>query len=117
MEQLTPLLKELAEKLGTTVEHLWKVLLQQTQVEIALCNLWMGIWLWGGIGLIVLAIIIIIFVVKSDEDEIGAFGVVIIIFIIIIAGIGYYVNHSELLTLTKNPEYWALKEVLRTLGK
>ena len=117
MEQLRPLLEKLAEQLGTTVEQLWRVLLQQTQIEIVLCNLWMGICLWGGIGIIVLAIIMIIFAVKTEEDGMGLFAFVVIILTIIIAGIGYYNNYSELLTLTKNPEYWALKEVLSALGR
>jgi len=117
MEQLTPLLEKLASQLGTTVEQLWKVLLQQTQVEILLCNLWMGIWLWGGISLIVIAIIIFIISAIKDFDAAAAWGVFIFFATIIIAGIGYYVNYSEWVTLTTNPEYWALKEVLSVLGK
>lgn len=117
MEQLTPLLKQLADKLGTTIEHLWKVLLQQVNVEIILCNLWMGIWLWGGMGVIILAIIMLAFAMKTDEDGMGAFAIVVIISVVIIAGFGYYVNYSERLTLTTNPEYWALKEILSQLGK
>jgi hypothetical protein len=38
MPELTKLLEQLAEKLGTTVEHLWKVLLQQAEVEKILCS-------------------------------------------------------------------------------
>ncbi len=45
MEQLTPLLKELADKLGTTVQHLWSVLIAQTKVEIILCQMWMDIYM------------------------------------------------------------------------
>jgi hypothetical protein len=115
MEQLTPLLEKLASQLGTTVEHLWNVLLLQTKVEIMLCNLWMGIWLWGGIGIVVLAIIMLIYALKADKEGIGTFAIGVIIFTIIIVGIGYYVNYSDWITLTQNPQYWALKEVLSAL--
>ena len=117
MEQLTPLLQKLAEQLGTTVEHLWKVLIQQTQVEISLCHLWMNLWLWGGIILIVVFGLFLIYAIIEDEDSTGATCLFIIFATIIICAIGYYVNYTDLLTLTKNPEYWALKEVLKVLGK
>jgi hypothetical protein len=116
MEQLTPLLEKLSGQLGTTIEQLWGTLLKQTQVEIELCRLWMGIWLWGGIGILALAIITIFLAVKSDEDEIIPLIVVIMTMFIVLAVVGYSINYSELLTLTKNPEYWALKEILKALG-
>lgn len=117
MEQLTPLLKELADKLGTTIEHLWKVLIQQTQVEIVLCNLWMGIALWGFGGLALLIFVFIIAgIIRDWDEEPMAFGFFVMIVLIIIGGLVYYHNYSDLLTLTKNPEYWALSEILNKLG-
>ena len=115
MEQLTPLLEKLANKLGTTTEHLWKVLLQQVNVEMVLRQLWMSIWLWGGIGLIALAIIMIIMIIKYDGEEIIALPFLIIVVAIVSGSIGYYINYSKLLTLQNNPEYWALHEVLSVI--
>ena len=54
MKELQPLLEKLAEKLGTTVENLWNVLLNQIQVQIEICEIWMNIaiFLFGGLALI-----------------------------------------------------------------
>lgn len=115
MEDMTKFLEQLATKLGTTAEQLWDVLLQQVNVEIVLCNLWMNIFLWGGVGFIVLAIIMLVYAIKEDEEEIGVFAVIIFLFTIIIASAGYYFNYSNWLTLTTNPEYWALQEILKAI--
>jgi hypothetical protein len=116
MPELTKLLEQLAEKLGTTVEHLWKVLLQQAEVEKILCSVWMNIALYGFGGIfLAIVVIFILWIVKGwDEDGIGfLFFVGVVIFI---TGIClYYCNYSNLLTLTNNPEYWALQEILKQL--
>ncbi len=64
-----------------------------------------------------LGIIVLIAMISKDADEgYGAlFGFLVIV--ILIAGIGYYTNYSELLTLQNNPEFWALQEVLKRMGK
>ena len=110
MEQLTPMLQELAVKFGTTVEHLWGVLVKQVAVEVTLCKLWMAIWLWGGIALIVISVALVVSVFIRDMEDDTAVNIIftavlIFIFTIVISGIGYYSNYSDLLTLTTNPEY------------
>ena len=117
MENMTKLLEQLAAQLGTTVEYLWGVLLQQVSVEIILCNMWMSIWMWGGIVMIAVAIGGLILAYKFDEEIMGVWAFVFLIFAIIVSPLGYYVNYSEWLTLTQNPEYWALREILNTLTK
>lgn len=115
MEEMTKFLEQLATKLGTTAEQLWNVLLQQVNIEIVLCNMWMNILLWGGIGLVVLAVILLFVSANRGWDGAAAFAIIIILATIMIAGIGYYVNYSSWLTLTTNPEYWALKEILKVI--
>jgi dolichyl-phosphate-mannose--protein O-mannosyl transferase len=112
MEQITPLLEKLANQLGTTIEHLWSVLLKQVNVEIVLCGLWQNIFLWGGIIIVAICVVWIIIMVMNEADEGYALVFVLLISVIIIAGCGYYSNYSDLITLKNNPEYWALKEIL-----
>lgn len=116
MEQLTLLLEKLADKLGTTVEHLWGVLLQQVNIEIILCNLWINIWMWGGVGVTLILIVIIIMMVKSDNSELVPFPIMAILTFGSIAVLGVYTNYSKLLTLENNPEYWVLEQVLRAIN-
>ena len=128
MEQLTPLLEELAKTLGTTAENLWRVLIQQVGVEIRLCELWMNIALWGGIILIILGVVLFfIGIIHNGNREdrsiwsddtgygISATGIFVIMFALIICGCIYYSNYSDLLTLHNNPEYWALQQILNTI--
>lgn len=56
MEGMTELLKQLADKLGTTVEHLWGVLIAQTKIEAQLASIWMNVGLYGFGGLAVLCV-------------------------------------------------------------
>lgn len=115
MEQLTNLLAQLAEKLGTTVEHLYQVMMAQTAIEAQLCNLWMGIWLWGGVIVLVGSIVLMVLMVSFDGEEAVGFPAFTFITTLIIAPIGYYTMYSELLTLTQNPEFWVIQEILNKL--
>jgi len=116
MEQLTELLTKLAAELGTTAEHLWSILLEQVNVEIILCNLWMDIWLFGGGVVIVCSILLFIISFLNDWEESSIVSAIFFFTTLLIAGVGYCEVYSELLTLTNNPEYWALKEILSALG-
>ena len=115
MKELTPLLEELAKKLGTTVEQLWGVLLNQVQVEIQICEIWMGVALFffGGFALVFFVLFIIGLIMVFDDglgaclSMAGIFGV--------IGAFMYYKNYVSLLTLNNNPEYWALQEILKHL--
>ena len=115
MEQLTNLLAQLAEKLGTTVEHLYQVMMAQTAVEGQLAELWMGIWLWGGIIFLVIAIIMLLVSASNDFEAAGAWAIFFILADIVVATLGYYEMYSKWLTLTQNPEYWVIQEILSKL--
>ena len=116
MKELTPLLEELAKKLGTTVEQLWWVLLNQVQVLVQICEIWQNValFLFGGVALFccVLGVIGLI----RRWDEMGIFlSFLGTAFWGIIGGCIYASNYAQLITLKLNPEYWALKEILRHL--
>ena len=115
MGELTVLLEQLAEKLGTTIEYLWGVLMQQAHVEsvknliVIICSV---------LFLAVYSIKVVRMLKKWDEieredKEVGAiiFGILggflaIASFVGIILGIDVFIN------TTINPEYWVLQEIL-----
>jgi len=118
MEQLAPLLEKLAEKLGTTVEHLWQVLINQAQVQLQINELWMTFQFWAMIALGVFFLLALVGIIFSDDyEEKGIFGWLSFAIFVVAAIFAacYFGNYTENITLTTNPEYWALKEVLSQL--
>ena len=103
------LLRELAEKLGTTVEHLWGVLVKQAPISAGINILTITVWI---IVLIIVGFYMRRKAVQWDKDiapvlwgmfwafAAGAFAALCIIF-------------GETVTALVNPEYWALKEILK----
>ena len=120
MENLTVLLEKLAEKLGTTTEYLWGVLIRQAPIS-ALTDLMYFI-------LVVIGVVVLYKVHRRLAKE-GSDGhslywhyedaaivpmfiaaiVLVIIFIICFFSLGNIVNGFL------NPEYWALDEVLKLI--
>jgi len=103
------MLEALAEKLGTTLEHLWEVLLLQAKVEAVEAGL---VFLTGAsVGLYGLWLVNKARDVKDNDDQAirwflgGALA--------LIGLIPAFGNLLKLPTLLINPEYWALREVLR----
>lgn len=112
MENLTNLLEKLAEKLGTTVEFLWGVLVKQAHI-IAYINLSVA-------GLFFLLMIYGLFRLMKDpptpipNDEMYAPHVVGIILLIVGVVVVLVTGISGFVALL-NPEYWALRKVLRII--
>lgn len=121
MEQLTTLLTALAEKLGTTVEYLWSVLLKQAYVE-------------GILNIIYCVITIILFIVfykyakyfsskwkewtdNCEAEEIFPIIILVILSVgtLILLGASIFEFLPTAITAFNNPEYWALKEILKQL--
>ena len=126
MKELTLFLEQLANKLGTTVEKLWAVLLKQApisgMVDFAIC-----------IGLVLIAVGCFRFVNKKTtvpattqndqypraqwEEEaavvcwIGIGVFLVIVLVVIICSI------QDIVSAFLNPEYWALKQILEIVKK
>lgn len=119
-EQTTKLIEQLAQKLGTTTEYLWSVLLKQAPIEATvtlfqtLCVMLFGLALWK---------IHKRLLKKESEDKYSETGyekyeesaigpmiiatiVFAILFIICFCCVGDIVNGYF------NPEYWALERIL-----
>lgn len=116
MERLTPL----ANKLGTTTEYLWAVLMKQALFAgIADLILWIGV---------IIAIVIILKwgkyyrinyekLYKADNysEILHGFGLLIFTIIVTIFLIIAVVNLQTMFAAFFNPEYWALHEILSQL--
>lgn len=116
MKEITPLLEQLANKLGTTIEYLWAILIKQAYIS--------GInsIIIYSIFLILLIINILLFkkyVISNLKDKYGEFDGVymsILITSAVLWGITIMIGIAEVPnTITKfiNPEYWALQEILK----
>jgi hypothetical protein len=121
-EETLQAITALAQKLGTTSEYLWSVLIQQAYLEAGLSLINLIVW-----GIITFFVVKIVYLktktpLETDEDhypkaqwvEEGAVaawlvsGVLILIAFIIIS-----VEFNSLITALFNPEYWALKQIIK----
>ena len=120
-EQTEKLILELAEKLGTTAEHLWGVLVKQAQINAAIDLLIMIVVL--GISLVWYRLVKskttkppisnddpYPYAEWSDEFAIIAWT------LLAIWGVGALIallcTISTVATALMNPEYWAIKQIL-----
>lgn len=114
MENLTPLLEQLAEKFGTTVEHLWEVMIAQSQIFVIFSTMFFII----AAILLIAMIIYSVWAVKTGNwledghDFLIIFGWAIVFVFIVICFILLY----DVITAIKNPEYWALEKIISFLN-
>lgn len=114
-EQTEQLIRELADKLGTTTEHLWGVLVKQAPLSatveimyaLAACALLatcVKMVSWAGKRIIE---------GEDEERDVMAmvWGITIGIFSIILVATAV-ANAATTLSGFLNPEYWALKQLL-----
>lgn len=116
-EKIWAALMGLAEKLGTTADNLWAILVQQNDVIIFRYHL--ALWVFG----ICLALLIVGLIISYMDDwdcegifvigpilaiPAGFIGVIDIIYLV--AELGAYT------TALKNPEYNAVAKILSALG-
>lgn len=114
MEQLAPLLEQLAAQLNTTVEFLWGVLLYQAKIQIVLFIVDIVIFTLFTVGVVKLAKYgSRRFAKDNDFDQFGWIVLFIIIGIVEVGwtfGLLFDLNH--VITALLNPEYWALQQIL-----
>ena len=117
-EQIVTLIEQLAQKLGTTTEYLWNVLIAQANVQI---YIFITVFVSTIIGIIV-AVYLLKYTQKYWDKEDApmtawlALGFGTVVGFIALIGIVFTIaNISDVITAIRNPEYWALKEVLNVL--
>ena len=112
-EQTNQLLRELAEKLGTTTEFLWQVMISGMATEASMayilaCSAFV-VFLLG-----VSSIVSALFLEDYDDAKIG-FVIVGILFVVVsfVTGPASYFRYF---LYSSNPEYAALKKIIELLN-
>ena len=112
-EQTEKLIRELADKLGTTVEHLWGVLIKQAPIT-AVTDL---------LECVMLAVVCIVggkYLLRwhrkldgnCEADHPGLVMLYVVwVVMLIITIISVLTSVSEIANAILNPEYWALKQI------
>lgn len=112
-------LQQLAERLGTSVEYLWSVLVKQAYIAAATNAVWLIV-----VGLLVVATYraALRYSVegKALRDERGPFSnheiptLVSILLAVLCVALGLLFTNIVVVTITAlaNPEYWALQQIL-----
>ena len=110
-DQTLQLLRQLADKLGTTAEHLWAVLVKQAGIEARMDAGFAAMFLLLLVGSLVFTGYA--WVKKQEEEysdwEIGLVVAAVFSFLWLIC---FCVFASSSFTEFYNPEYWALKQIL-----
>jgi len=108
-------LDALAAKLGVTAERLWAVLVKQAGVElfvVLLSSLLLG-------AMAVVCFRLTGWFMRKAEDRGDGYGIAAVLsgiacLILVIVTIAFL---CEAPTLVMNPEYWALREILKVAGR
>ena len=110
------MLKVLADKLGTTIEHLWDVLINQAFLSGIASTVFLAVMLI----ITVLWVRVALARIKKEEEngyysssDDSVFLWFTIILLIPACGTISTILMYEIVTAFLNPEYWALREILR----
>lgn len=110
-DQMAQLLTQLAEKLGTTAEHLWGVLIVQARIEVFVDLFYVGL---VGAGIYVMLKLHRRYWSNADDSiPVFVFGWAILAIVSAIV----LLEMAEIPGLLLNPEYWALKQILASVHK
>lgn len=107
-ESTEQLIRELAEKLGTTVEHLWGVLVKQAQISAITDSIFL---LVSGAALA----LSLFFLVKteSDDENIIFPWAMATVFGGIFWTLKICFGINEIISGFYNPEFWALQQLIK----
>lgn len=111
-EDLTLLLQQLAEKIGTTTEMLWGVLLKQAAIDGILGAIFI-------VASVVISIVLITLLKRKLMDEEYEFldeslDIVCVLVPVILIVVSAVLTR-DVIACFVNPEYYALKEILNAL--
>ena len=115
MEQITPVLEKMAEKLGVTCEYLWSVLIKQAPLSgiadiVQYVLLGIATWVFVKVSFKVYRKI-----QENVWDEIAYIPLYIIGIGILIFWAVAFLCFPETIWAFFNPEYWALQQILQTI--
>jgi hypothetical protein len=116
MEELTPLLEKLAEKLGTTTDYLWGVLIKQAPITATVKLVYLALVIIGGIALYKIHKRLCREVDGCNGYfEFGELAMAPMVVATIIWAVLFIICFFQIGTIVTgffNPEYWALDEVM-----
>ena len=112
-EAVQTILQPLADKLGTTAQHVWELQVKQAYVDGYISTFWFLV----GLFVIIRSYIVVkkitkgkVEIKKEDEDyhKIVTYAIFIIIGIVVVLS-----NFSTILNCLINPEYYALQHLIQ----
>ena len=120
--ETTKLIEQLAQKLGTTTEYLWSVLIKQAAISAATDLLYLILVI---IGLIVLIKLHFKFSIvkgdgwdnRSDYEKSDGLGIAMACIAVVLGGMFFvcFFSIGDIINGFVNPEYWALDKVLSSI--
>lgn len=110
-EQTTKMIEELSQKLGTTVQHLWGVLVKQAPIDSTVDIFVLTLWLYFQIRLLKV-------IRRKTEGRSPEWDEKLPPYIFWFATAGFLFlsftyNINLIVAGFVNPEYWALKQILK----
>lgn len=122
------ILAAIAMNIGTTVEHLWGVLIKQSTIsaisDFITCTLWIigFVYLFKGVKKLINKRIVIDKygdeVIKRDIDEAIVWIIwTCMIVVSLIMVISVTLSIENIINASFNPEYWALEKILSLIRK
>jgi len=117
-ERITILLEKLAEKLGTTADKVWEVLLIQAKVSAIYDIAFLCFFIVFTIVTRKPLQVIVKRVMRKDDEWTlisGSLGIAIILVVILISAVVTVSNAYMTVTALVNPEYWAIQQILKHL--
>lgn len=122
-EETTQLIQQLADKLGTTSEYLWGTLIRQAKID-SIVTLFQFL-LIGIFGYVIFRIHKSLSI-KKDYDgysetgyqhyqETASIFMIISVCLFVMLLIASFFSIPDLVSGFLNPEYWALKEILKSI--
>ena len=121
-ESTEKLIRELADKLGTTAEHLWSVLIMQATISgitnTVIYVVWCALLVWG-YRIVKRKNTSIpeddnnLFKPAEWDDDLKCVAWAVWLVLVIISFLIFSLSLSTTISCFANPEYWALKQILK----
>ena len=107
-------LTDLANKLGTTAEYLWGVLLKQAPITGSLSLLAIGVWVTA-------CAMVVRYVARKTggknpewyEEGLQVFAWFCTVILCVLTAVVVTIEIGDAVTALVNPEYWALRQILK----
>lgn len=120
-DQTLKLVEQLAQKLGTTAEYLWQVLLNQAAISAATDLIYLVLTIFAGFALYRLHKYLSkepegsSYSIYEDEEELAVIPMVFVLIAWLVVFIVCFFSIGNIINGFFNPEYWALNQILHLI--